>query len=61
VWQIQPPTASRKERGAVRRYLPGTAILETAFDTASDRIVVTDWMSWNAPDPCLVRSVRGEH
>ncbi|EMH2979442.1 glycoside hydrolase family 15 protein [Burkholderia multivorans] len=46
---------------ATRRYLPGTAILETTFDTSSGRIVVIDWMSWAADDPCLIRSVRGEH
>ncbi|EPS1227550.1 glycoside hydrolase family 15 protein [Burkholderia cenocepacia] len=45
---------------ATRRYLPGTAILETTFDTSSGRITLTDWMSWNAPDPCLIRSVKGE-
>ncbi|AOK06109.1 glycoside hydrolase [Burkholderia latens] len=45
---------------ATRRYLPGTAVLETRFETASGCIVVTDWMSWNAPDPCLIRSVSGE-
>ncbi|MXN75375.1 glycoside hydrolase family 15 protein [Burkholderia sp. 4701] len=43
-----------------RQYLPGTAILETTFDTASGRIVVRDWMSWAAREPCVVRSVRGE-
>ncbi|KVH35522.1 glycoside hydrolase family 15 protein [Burkholderia cepacia] len=42
------------------RYLPGTAILETTFDTPSGCVVVIDWMSWAAPDPCLIRSVRGE-
>ncbi|MGZ2749473.1 glycoside hydrolase family 15 protein [Burkholderia stagnalis] len=41
-----------------RQYLPGTAILETTFDTASGRIVVCDWMNWAAREPCLVRSVR---
>ncbi|WP_373862272.1 trehalase-like domain-containing protein, partial [Burkholderia multivorans] len=46
---------------ATRRYLPGTAILETTFDMSSGRIVVIDWMSWAADDPCLIRSVRGEH
>ncbi|KWF22862.1 glycoside hydrolase family 15 protein [Burkholderia pseudomultivorans] len=45
---------------ATRRYLPGTAILETTFDTPSGRIVLGDWMSWAAPEPCLIRSVRGE-
>lgn len=43
-----------------RRYLPGTAILETTFDTVSGRIVLCDWMTWAAPEPCVVRSVRGE-
>ncbi|KUZ81472.1 glycoside hydrolase [Burkholderia ubonensis] len=43
-----------------RRYLPGTAILETTFDTASGRIVLCDWMCWAASAPCMVRSVRGE-
>ncbi|KVZ28757.1 glycoside hydrolase [Burkholderia cepacia] len=45
---------------AARRYFPGTAVLETRFETAAGCIVITDWMSWNAPDPCLIRSVSGE-
>ncbi|KVE17175.1 glycoside hydrolase family 15 protein [Burkholderia vietnamiensis] len=43
-----------------RRYLPGTAILETTFDTSTGCVRVLDWMSWAARDPCLIRSVRGE-
>ncbi|ESS36805.1 trehalase [Burkholderia cenocepacia] len=43
-----------------RRYLPRTAILETTFETSSGCISITDWMSWNVRDPCLIRSVRGE-
>lgn len=56
-FRLAPREASTHAR---RRYLPGTAILETTFDTPSGCVVVIDWMSWAAPDPCLIRSVRGE-
>ncbi|MGC2949158.1 glycoside hydrolase family 15 protein [Burkholderia ambifaria] len=56
-FRIAPRDANAR---AVRRYLPGTAILETTFETSSGCIVILDWMSWNTADPCLIRSVRGE-
>ena len=45
-----------------RRYLPGTAILETRFETAGGAVTVTDFMP-QPPDEHqidLVRLVRGE-
>jgi alpha,alpha-trehalase len=41
-WQIRPSGAYRSER----RYLPGTLVIETTFDTESGRVRLTDTMAF---------------
>ena len=58
-WIIAPAEAPQSRS---RRYLPGTAILESRFETASGAVTVSDFMPVPADDQQLdlVRMVRGE-
>lgn len=55
-WQLSP---SQPVLGSSRRYLPGTLILETRFDTDSGSAVVLDFMPPSNGLADLVRIVRG--
>src|SRR5215207_7270618 len=57
-WLIAPshPPAPR----VVRRYRPGTLVLETRFETAEGAVTLTDFMPPRGGNSDLVRLVRGE-
>jgi GH15 family glucan-1,4-alpha-glucosidase len=57
-WLIAPAS---EVRGSQRRYLPGTAILETVFETETGKVALTDFMPFT-DDPAkvdVIRLVRG--
>lgn len=56
-WSIRAVDESAR---ITRRYLPGTLILETRFETASGAAVVHDFMAPREPLADVVRIVRGE-
>jgi GH15 family glucan-1,4-alpha-glucosidase len=61
-WLIAPPGDLKKTQ---RRYLPGTAILETTFETTEGVVAVTDFMPLTDDENYvdvvrLVRGVRGK-
>ncbi len=56
-WQIRP---SDDRACSTRRYQPDTLILETTFETATGKVVLTDFMPPRARHSHLVRLVRGE-
>ena len=61
-WLIAPQGETRRTK---RRYLPGTAILETTFETAEGVVAVTDFMPLTDDEDYvevvrLVRGVRGQ-
>lgn len=56
-WLIAPQGGARR---TTRRYLPGTAVLETTFETADGVASVTDFMPASAGETVeLIRIVRG--
>jgi GH15 family glucan-1,4-alpha-glucosidase len=60
-WLIAPHGEIKRTE---RRYLPGTAILETTFETEDGAVVVTDFMPLTDDEECVdvmrvVRGVRG--
>jgi GH15 family glucan-1,4-alpha-glucosidase len=57
-WLIAPQDATK---GTERRYLPGTTILETTFETATGAVAVTDFMPLTDDEDYVdvVRLVRG--
>ena len=60
-WLIAPKSETKRTH---RRYLPGTAILETTFETADGAVVLTDFMPLTDNEDYidvvrLVRGVRG--
>ena len=59
-WLIAPQGETRLTQ---RRYLPGTAILETTFETAEGVVAVTDFMPLTEDEDYVevVRLVRGVH
>src|SRR5581483_4308448 len=54
-WKIAPKEGPRK---TTRRYRDRTLILETTFETASGRVVLTDFMPIRARHSDVVRIVR---
>jgi GH15 family glucan-1,4-alpha-glucosidase len=61
-WLIAPQD---EVKGTERRYLPGTAILETTFETATGAVAVIDFMPLTDDEECvdvvrLVQGVRGQ-
>ena len=60
-WLIAPDDASSKNCRISRRYLPGTAVLETRFATQSGEAVLIDFMPLSEDEEKvdLVRIVRG--
>src|SRR5262245_36725067 len=56
-WRIGPRDSKFK---VVRRYRPNTLILETAFETASGRMVLTDFMPPKGQASDVMRIVRCE-
>ncbi len=56
-WLIAPEGEIRRVQ---RRYLPGTLVLETEFETAEGAATVTDFMPLRRKFPDLVRIVRGK-
>src|SRR5689334_12604604 len=60
-WLIGPADASSEKCRISRRYLPGTAVLETRFATASGEAVLIDFMPLTDEEEKvdLVRIVRG--
>jgi GH15 family glucan-1,4-alpha-glucosidase len=59
-WLIAPQGETKRIE---RRYLPGTAILETTFETAEGVVAVTDFMPLTDDEDYLevIRMVRGVH
>jgi GH15 family glucan-1,4-alpha-glucosidase len=55
-WQIAPVG----DATVTRRYLPGTLILETRFETGDGTVVLTDFMPPRGDCSDVVRIVRGE-
>jgi GH15 family glucan-1,4-alpha-glucosidase len=55
-WQISPAGEVSKSR---RRYLDGTLILETRFETDSGEVALIDFMPPRGQQPDVVRIVRG--
>jgi GH15 family glucan-1,4-alpha-glucosidase len=54
-WLLSPAGKAR----VTRRYLPGTLILETRFETDSGTATLTDFMPLGTAQPKIVRVVRG--
>lgn len=54
-WSMAP---SDEVTEATRRYLPGTAIIQSTLSTAHGELELTDWMPWDAPHRTLIRRVR---
>lgn len=57
-WQLAPDTQDRHAARMSRRYRPGTATLETHWETDTGTARVDEAMPWYAGRSCLVRSVR---
>ncbi len=59
-WLVAP---KEKAQRSSQRYLPGTAVLETRFETTSGAVLVVDFMPLSSDEQRvdLVRMVRGEH
>jgi len=59
-WQIAP---AEEPRRVTRRYRPGTAILETTFETADGAATLIDFMPFSDDERCVdvVRMVRADH
>ena len=55
-WKIAPTS---RVLGTTRRYLPGTMIVETTFDTATGSFVLIDFMPPRGDHSDVVRIVRG--
>jgi GH15 family glucan-1,4-alpha-glucosidase len=55
-WRVAPSTPVLSVR---RRYVPGTLVLETDFETADGTVRVTDFMPPRNQAPDIVRIVRG--
>jgi GH15 family glucan-1,4-alpha-glucosidase len=55
-WQIVPLGGARE---TVRRYRPGTMVLETTFTTDSGSVMLTDAMVLDGPHQRIVRTVAG--
>jgi GH15 family glucan-1,4-alpha-glucosidase len=53
-WRLSPSTTAQVSR----RYRPGTATLETRWETETGTVQVVDAMPWHAGRSSLVRSVR---
>ena len=56
-WRIAPDGAAKT---AAHRYRGDTLIVETLFETATGRVTLIDFLAIDAPEPTLVRLVRGE-
>ena len=56
-WRIAPDIA---HDAPVHRYRGDTLIVETLFETATGRVTLIDFLAIDAPEPTLVRLVRGE-
>jgi GH15 family glucan-1,4-alpha-glucosidase len=58
-WQIEPAVSVRRVR---RRYRPGTAVLETTFETARGTVTLIDFMPFTDDERYVdvVRVVRGD-
>ena len=55
-WQIRPTDPAAR---ITRRYLPGTMVLETTFETAEGSAVLTDFMPIGATSSSVVRIAQG--
>jgi GH15 family glucan-1,4-alpha-glucosidase len=55
-WRLAPAGEVRATR---RRYIPGTLVLETEFETSEGVVAVTDFMPIRDAEPKLVRVVEG--
>jgi GH15 family glucan-1,4-alpha-glucosidase len=60
-WLLAPDIANGEKCQISRRYLPGTAVLETCFETATGKAVLIDFMPLTDDEEMvdLVRIVRG--
>jgi GH15 family glucan-1,4-alpha-glucosidase len=54
-WKLAPADAAKVSR----RYIDGTLVLETTFETNDGVVVLTDCMSWREGAADLVRQVKG--